>query len=464
MSDSPPSPDQARSPHDVVIAGAGLAGALLATALGRAGHRVRLYERRQDPRRADAESGRSINLAISVRGLHALASIGLEEEVLAQAVRMPGRIVHQGGEAHFAPYSRDPDRAINSVSRSGLNRMLVEAAADTPGVEVIFEARCVGADFADHQRPEAEFEHADGRRERVAADLVVGADGAFSAIRESMRRTSRFDCSQSYLAEGYKEVSFPPADDETGPFGRFRMDPNALHVWPHGASMMIALPNADGSFTGTLFWPFEGDHSFGTLEGASDDEIRDFFMVHYPDAVPHLTTLVEDWRENPTSALVTIRCRPWHRGRCVLLGDAAHAIVPFYGQGANASFEDCEALVDAIAAHPDDLDAAIAAYEDARIDNANAIADLALDQFVDMRDRSADPWHKLAKRGSRLLGAIIPTFWTPLYDMVSFSRTPYAEALAKSRRQAAALRSIASAALPVVVILALLGYLLASQP
>ena len=170
-----------------------------------------------------------------------------------------------------------------------------------------------------------------------------------------------------------------------------------------------------------------------------------------------------DWRGNPTSALVTIRCRPWHRGRCVLLGDAAHAIVPFYGQGANASFEDCEALVDAIAAHPDDLDAAITAYEDARIDNANAIADLALDQFIDMRDRSADPWHKLPGRGSRLLGAIVPTFWTPLYDMVSFSRTPYAEALAKSRRQAAALRTIASAAVPVLVVLALVAFVLLSQ-
>lgn len=446
--------------HDIVIAGAGLAGALLATALGRAGHRVRLHERRADPRRADAESGRSINLAISIRGLHALASIGLEDAVLADAVRMPGRMVHQGGRALFTPYSRDPGRAINSVSRSGLNRMLVETAAATPGVEIVFEARCVDADFDDPTRPGATFEHPDGRHERVEADLVVGTDGAFSAVREAMRRTSRFDFSQTHLAAGYKELSIPPAEDDSGPHGRFRLEPGALHIWPHGGSMMIALPNADGSFTGTLFWPFEGEHSFETLDGASDADVRAFFEHHYPDAVPHMPTLIEDWRTNPTSALVTMRCRPWHRGRCVLLGDAAHAIVPFYGQGANASFEDVEALVDAIAAHPRDLDAAIDAYEDARIENANAIADLALDQFIDMRDRAGDPWHRRAKRGSQLLGAIVPSLWTPLYDMVSFSRIPYAEAVAKADRQARVLRTIATAAVPVAIIVALIAFIL----
>ncbi len=449
-----------RPSHDIVIAGAGLAGALLATALGRAGHRVRLFERRMDPRRADAESGRSINLAISVRGLHALASVGLEDAVLRDAVRMPGRMIHQGGHELFSPYSRDPNRAINSVSRSGLNRMLVETAAATPGVELVFEAKCVDADLEDHARPAAIFEFADGRRERVEADLVVGADGAFSAMRESMRRTSQFDFSQSWLAAGYKELSFPPAENESGPHGRFRLEPNALHVWPHGGSMMIALPNADGSFTGTLFWPFEGDHSFASLDGASDEEILAFFRTYYPDAVPHMPTLVEDWRNNPTSGLVTMRCRPWHRGRGVLLGDAAHAIVPFYGQGANASFEDVEALVDALAAHPSDLDAAIAAYEEERIRNANAIADLALDQFIDMRDRAGDRWHRLAKRGSQFLGAVIPTFWTPLYDMVSFSRIPYATAVAKAARQAQVLRTIATAALPVGIIVALLLFVL----
>lgn len=413
-----------------------------------------------DPRRADAESGRSINLAISVRGLHALASVGLEEAVLADAVRMPGRMVHQHGAETFTPYSRDPDRAINSVSRSGLNRMLVESAAATPGVELVFEARCVDAEFDEHARPAAIFEFPDGRRERVDGDLVVGADGAFSAVREAMRRTARFDFSQSWLAAGYKELAIPPADDASGPHGRFRLDPNALHIWPHGGSMMIALPNADGSFTGTLFWPFEGEHSFGTLDGASDAEIMAFFERHYPDAVPHMPDLLADWHANPTSALVTMRSRPWHRGRAVLLGDAAHAIVPFYGQGANASFEDCEALADAIASHPTDLDAAIAAYEDERIDNANAIADLALDQFIDMRDRAGDRRHRLAKRGSQLLGAIVPSLWTPLYDMVSFSRIPYATAVAKAERQARVLRTIATIALPAAIIAALLTFIL----
>lgn len=448
--------------HDIVIAGAGLAGAMLAAELGKAGHRVRLFERRLDPRRADAESGRSINLAISVRGLHALRAAGVEEAVLAEAIRMPGRMVHVQGQEIFSSYSRDPERAINSVSRSGLNRLLVEAAAATPGVEIVFEARCVDADFSDHHRPAAIFEHPDGRRERVEADLVVGTDGAFSAVRAAMQRTSRFDFSQDYLAAGYKELTIPPADDDTGPHGRFRVDPNALHVWPHGGSMMIALPNIDGSFTCTLFWPFEGEHSFETLDNADDAEVVRFFERHYGDAVPHMPTLLEDWRRNPTSPLVTIRCRPWHRGRAVLLGDAAHAIVPFYGQGANASFEDVEGLVTALASN-EDLDAAITAYEADRIDNANAIADLALDQFIDMRDRSGSRTQRFAKKGSQFLGAVVPFWWTPLYDMVSFTRIPYATALAKSRRQASTLRSITAFGLPTVVILIALAFTLTAR-
>ena len=444
--------------HDIVIAGAGLAGALLAAELGKAGHRVRLFERRKDPRRADADSGRSINLAISVRGLHALRRAGLEDRVLAEAIQMPGRMVQAGGQEIFSPYSRDPERAINSVSRSGLNRMLVEIAADTPGVEVIFEARCTDADFDHHDRPGATFEFPGGRVERVEADLVVGTDGAYSAVRAAMQRTTRFDFSQSYLEAGYKEMTIPPDQDERGPFGRFRIEPLALHIWPHGGSMMIALPNVDGSFTCTLFWPFEGEHSFSSLDGADDDDIRAFFERHYADVVPHMPTLIEDWRTNPASPLVTMRCRPWHRGRCVLLGDAAHAIVPFYGQGANASFEDVEGLVDALAADSDDLDAAIERYESARIDNGNAIADLALDQFIDMRDRSGSRWQRFKKRGSQILGAVIPAFRTPLYDMVSFTRTPYAVALAKSRRQANAVRWVlavfAAMCLAVVLVLA----------
>ena len=449
--------------HDIVIAGAGLAGAMLAAELGKAGHRVRLFERRRDPRRADAESGRSINLAISVRGLHALQTAGVETEVLAEAIKMPGRMVHLNGQEIFSAYSRDPKRAINSVSRSGLNRLLVEAAAASPGVEIIFEARCVDADLTDHHRPAAIFEHADGRQERIEADLVIGTDGAFSAVRAAMQRTSRFDFSQTYLAAGYKELTIPPADHENGPHGRFRIEPNALHVWPHGGSMMIALPNIDGSFTCTLFWPFDGDHSFATLEHADDETVRAFFERHYGDAVPHMPTLLEDWNQNPTSPLVTIRCRPWHRGRAVLLGDAAHAIVPFYGQGANASFEDVEGLVSALAAHPADLDAAIDAYEASRIENANAIADLALDQFIDMRDRSGSRTQRFAKKGSQFLGAVVPFWWTPLYDMVSFTRIPYATALAKSRRQAQTLKTMASFLVPMFVILLLLWFTILAQ-
>lgn len=412
----------------IVIAGAGLAGALLANYLGRAGCEVDLYERRGDPRSGEAGGGRSINLAISERGLHALRGIGLEGRILEMAVPMRGRMIHaRDGALSFQPYDRDPRRCINSISRGGLNRALIEAAAAHPGVRLHFHQRCVDADL---DAPAARFrDERDGRESEVACDLLIGADGAFSAVRRAMQRLDRFNYSQSYLDHGYKELHIPPAEG-----GGFRMERNALHIWPRRAFMMIALPNPDGSFTATCFWPLEGENSFANLRSAED--VRGFFEEQFPDALSMMPTLAEDFFANPTSTLVTIRCGPWHhRDRAVLLGDAAHAIVPFYGQGMNAAFEDCVALDACLRESPSDRAAALAAFYQRRKPHADAIADLALENFIEMRDKSGSRVFQAYKKMERTLHGLIPEWYTPLYTMVSFTTIPYAEARKRARRQ-----------------------------
>ncbi|MFO0872419.1 MAG: NAD(P)/FAD-dependent oxidoreductase [Phycisphaerales bacterium] len=437
-------------PHRIVIVGAGLAGSLLACALARDGHEVVVYERRGDPRSKGYVGGRSINLAISTRGLHALRQVGLDDAVLATAVRMPGRMIHpRGGATVYQPYSADPTRAINSVSRSGLNLTLMEAAAREPRASFRFDHLCVDVDPSQRR---VTFRDRDGRTVVDHGDLVVGCDGAFSCIRSTLQRTEGFDYSQSYLGHGYKELSIPPRSND----GEWAMEPHALHIWPRGGFMMIALPNQDRSFTCTLFLAHRGesDDAPGFDRIHDDDDVRRFMLRWFPDAVPLMPTLLEDFRSNPVGAMVTIRCRPWHRGRIVLLGDGAHAVVPFYGQGANCAFEDCTALVECLRRHAGDLDATIATYEALRIDNANAIADLALRNFVEMRDHTASRVFRMKKRLEHALHRIMPRTFVPLYDMISFSTIPYAEARDRARRQwrRVALAAIAAALLLVAAI------------
>ena len=440
-------------PRTAVIVGAGLGGSLLAHYLGQRGWHVRVYERRGDPRARGYVGGRSINLAISARGLHALERAGLAEEVRTHGIRMPGRMLHSAaGDTAYVPYSADPTRAIVSFSRSALNMMLLRAAAAHPTVQVYFDHRCVALD---ERSGSAVFEWADGTRVEANADLVVGADGAFSAVRGHMERRERFDYSQSSLAHGYKELTIPPVT--SGPHAPFAMEPNALHIWPRGGSMMIALPNPDGSFTCTLFWPFEAEGGAG---GASFASIRDgrsaleYFRRVYPDAVPLMPTLAEDFDRNPVGTMVTIRCWPWAMGgRFALLGDAAHAIVPFYGQGANASFEDCECLVDALERHPGDVARAIDEYQRMRKPNADAIADMALANFIEMRDRTAHLSFRLKKKLDHALNRVMPRAFVPLYDLVSFSTVPYAAARRRARRQDRAVL-VAGTAVAVVLVLA----------
>ncbi len=411
----------------VLIVGGGLAGALLAVSLGQRGIRVSVYERREDIRKATIVRGRSINLAISTRGLHALSRVGLEQRCLDMCVPMHGRLMHSvEGEHTYQPYGTDESQAINSVSRGGLNQMLLDSAGEFDNVELFFEQRCVGVDF---DNGSATFEGADGTQHTVAADVVVGADGAFSAVRAHCQRRDRFDYSQSYLAHGYKELHIPPAEG-----GGFRIDKNRLHIWPRRGSMMIALPNADGSFTCTLFWPLEGEQSFASL--TTPAEVKAFFERWYGDAVAHMPTYVDDYLAAPASSLVTVRCYPWsHADRVTLIGDAAHAVVPFYGQGMNAAFEDCEVFGDCVDEFGGDWPRLLDEYQKRRKKNADALADLAIYNFLEMRDRVASPWFLFKKRLGKICHRLLPNVFIPLYSMVTFSRIPYAEAQERSDRQ-----------------------------
>ncbi|HEV8124221.1 MAG TPA: NAD(P)/FAD-dependent oxidoreductase [Gemmatimonadales bacterium] len=435
-------------PDGYTIVGAGLAGSLMALLLGRDDYQVDVYERRPDPRVAGADVGRSINLAISARGLHALDQVGLKDEILAMAVPMRGRMIHDAtGHLTFQAYGTR-HQAINSVSRAGLNIALLNAASRLHQVRLHFGLRCTEVDLEQEQ---LEFTTLKGELSRVhAGDTIIGADGAFSAIRTQMQKRELFDYSQSYLAHGYKELYIPPR-----PGGGFQMEPNALHIWPRGGFMMIALPNQDGSFTCTLFWPFEGPNSFANLR--SPEDVLGFFQETYPDAVPLMPTLAQDFFANPTGSLVTVRCSPWHiQEKVVLLGDAAHAIVPFYGQGANAAFEDCVALAQCLKQNPHNRLAAFEQYDRTRKPNADAISALALANFIEMRDRVASPWFRLKKKVEKLLHALFPHWFIPLYTMVSFTTIPYAEAVEKAARQDAAMRWGAG-----IVVLLLIGTILA---
>ena len=418
----------------ITIVGAGLAGPLLACFLAREGFDVTLYERRGDPRVEGYTGGRSINLALSARGIDALRRLGLDKEVLDTVIPMRGRMLHEpDGTLAFQNYSRNPTDAINSVSRGTLNIILLNSA-ERCGARVVFDHRCVEVEL---DAPSTTFETKTGRHVTIETDLVVGADGAFSAVRQQMQKLERFEYSQSYTEYGYKELTIPPA-----PGGDFAMEPNALHIWPRRRFMMIALPNADRSFTCTLFWPFEGENSFANLQ--SDEQILAYFRQHFADAVPLMPNLVDEYKRNPIGSLVTVKCFPWsYQDKVTLLGDAAHAIVPFYGQGMNAAFEDCVELTECLKSSPHDVAAALRAYERRRKPHADAIADMAMHNFVEMRDHTASRWFLLKKKFHHLLHGLFPRAFIPLYNMVSFTTIPYAEAQRRARWQSNVLRAAA---------------------
>lgn len=429
--------------NDFVIVGAGLGGSLMAALLGRSGHRVELLERRPDPRSGPVEAGRSINLAISTRGLHALEEIGLREQVLGMAIPLRGRMIHPvRGPLVFQPYGTH-GQAINSVSRLGLNQALLGAAEATGTVRLRFLRRCVDLDPQSGEVVTVDARN--GLGEERHPGTVIGADGAFSAVRGHLQKRERHDFAQTYLSHGYKELHIPPAED-----GSHRLERHALHIWPRGGYMMMAMANLDGSFTVTLYLAFEGPESFHWLR--TPEDVSRFFLRNFPDAVPLLPGLHQDFFANPTGSLVTIRTRPWHHeGAVTLLGDAAHAIVPFFGQGANAAFEDCLALAAALTRYSGDSARAFPAYEADRRPNSDAIAALAIANFEEMRDKVASPLFRLEKRAEALLHRLFPEGFVPLYTMISFSRIPYAEARDRAAQQRRAVRGIALGLVVVVL-------------
>jgi kynurenine 3-monooxygenase len=413
----------------VAIVGAGLTGSLLACFLARRGLSVTLYERRSDPRAGQAERGRSINLAISERGLDALRRLGLVEQVMADALPMTGRMIHPvSGPLDFQPYSVGRDRAINSISRGSLNNALLDAADAAPGVELCFDHRLVDLDSPTGTMI---FDTPAGKVQLSAA-VVLGADGAGSAVRGQLLGDGAVTESVEFLDYGYKELSIPAQH------GEFALDPGALHIWPRGTSMMIALPNPDRSFTCTLFWP---TGSFDAL--TTPAAIENHFRTHYPDLVPLAPNLVDDYQYNPVGVLGTVHTMPWQaHGRTALIGDAAHAIVPFYGQGANCAFEDVVELDRCLDDTGGDWAQALPLFEQRRRDNTEAIAQMALANFVEMRDKVASPVFRLGKRIEHALERALPGRYVSRYELVSFSTTPYAEVQQRVRRQHQALAGV----------------------
>jgi kynurenine 3-monooxygenase len=404
----------------ITLVGAGLTGPLLAISLAQRGFKVNLYERRPDMRNSQVNSGRSINLAISARGIHALREAGLWESMRKIIVPMKGRAIHSiDGAPTFQPYGRDETEIINSISRADLNVALVNAA-EARGVTFYFSERCVGIDPKTATlRLRNEIS---GAQSTVESSVVVATDGSASAVRMEMLKLGRFNFSQQHLDYGYKELTIP-----AGPDGSHRMDPHALHIWPRGSYMLIALPNIDGSFACILFLPFEGENSFAKLE--SEAEVLAFLESRFPDAIPLMPGANKQFFENPTGSMITIKCSPWHiAGKLLMLGDAAHAIVPFFGQGMNCAFEDCTYFLELLDKHGPDWTLLFREFESARKVNTDAIADLANENFVEMRDKVADPRFLLRKQVELALEAKYPRRFIPKYAMVTFHRVPYAVA------------------------------------
>jgi kynurenine 3-monooxygenase len=403
----------------IAIVGGGLAGCLAACFLARRNEQVVVYERRGDPRLSGAERGRSINLALSERGLDALRRIGLDEKVLADALPMRGRMIHPvAGELDFQPYSAD-GRAINSISRAALNNVLLDAA-EAAAVEIRFEHRLSRLDA---ETPKMWFDTPEGEVS-AEASVVLGADGAGSAVRAELLRHTALTETVDFLDYGYKELTIPARG------GEFAFDPGALHIWPRGRSMMIALPNPDRSFTCTLFWPASG---FDSLRGTA--AIERYFAEHYPDVVPLMPSLVDDYQHNPVGTLGTVRCGPWQSGRAGLIGDAAHAIVPFYGQGANCAFEDVVVLDRCLEETGGDWATTLPLFENSRRADTEAIARMALANFVEMRDKVASPVFRLRKRVEHALERLLPGTYVSQYELVSFSTTPYSAVRRRVRAQ-----------------------------
>ena len=415
----------------ITLIGAGLAGSLLAIFLARRGLRVSVYERQPDMRRHQVPGGRSINLALAHRGIRALHAVGLDREVEKLLIPMRGRMLHdQHGQLTLTPYGRTPAEVIYSVSRPGLNRLLMDAA-EAAGAKLLFEQRCEDMDF-----DTGTLYLRDARQNRgytVDTAPVIATDGAGSAVRQAFVKRLGVKVVEDLLPHGYKELTIPAA-----PAGKHRMEREALHIWPRGGYMLIALPNLDGSFTATLFLANEGTPSFAMLTEPA--ALKRFFRENFADALELLPDLETEFYQHPTGLMGTVHCPRWHlQDQALLLGDAAHAIVPFHGQGMNCAFEDCLILNQCLDAHRHDWAAAFAAFEQRRRPDAEAIAAMALENYTEMRDAVRDPKFHLQKQLGFLLEARHPGVFVPRYSMVMFHHLPYSEARRRGAIQQAIL-------------------------
>jgi kynurenine 3-monooxygenase len=413
---------------EAVIIGAGLVGSLWAVYLSKAGYKVTIYERRSDIRKAEISAGKSINLALSVRGWTALDAVGVGDEIREIAIPMYGRMMHDlEGNLTYQQYGKD-DQAIFSVSRGKVNAKMMDIAEKHGNATIHYNTECKNVDlnkgiaFLKNSLTGEEFQ--------VQSDLIFAADGAFSAVRyNSMQKLDRFQYSQNYIADGYREILLP-----ANPDGSYPMDKNSLHIWPRGRFMLIALANEDGSFTCTLFMPHENDEfSFDKLN--SKDAVNNFFKTVFPDFFEMMPNIADAWEDHPLSNLAIIRCYPWTKGKVALMGDAAHATVPFYGQGMNAGFEDCSVLWGLMQKHNEDWPKVFEEYSQTRKPDGDALQDLSLDNYYVMRDYVADPAFLLRKKIEAKFSELYPNKWLPLYSQVTFSNIRYSVAYKQGQHQ-----------------------------
>lgn len=410
----------------VAIVGGGPAGSLLTLALAQRGYYIHVYERRSDPRKEIACGGRSINLGLSKRGMQALQMVGMLNEILQRAVMMRGRAIHSlDGTVRFQPYGKNAAEVLYSIDRNELNRMLLEEAERYPSVKLHFDHRLVRADKESRQ---LQFDVA-GQEVNATPQWVIGADGAFSTMRKALQHGERAEYHREFLEWGYKELTLPAGRD-----GSPLIELTALHLWPRSHCLIVSHPNRNGSHTLTLFLPFEGEDSFESSRTATD--VKTLFAKYFPDLLPLLPQLIEQWMRHSPSNLVTTRTAPWAFGDwAVLVGDACHAVYPFYGQGMNSAFEDCSVLMQALNENHGDRAAAFRAYESARRPHTDVLCELSKANFVELRQRVRSPWFLARKRLDLAIHRLCPQWWLPLYTMIAHTTIPYAEALARSRRQ-----------------------------
>jgi kynurenine 3-monooxygenase len=410
------------------LIGAGLTGPLLATYLAQRGYSVEIFERRPDMRKESISAGRSINLALSIRGNRALQEVGLYDKIKPNTIPMKGRMIHGlNGGTNLQPYGQKENEVIFSVSRAHLNMELMTLAEKTGNVTIRFNHQLLSADL---EQNKLLFQLFDSLEEiEWSFNRVIGCDGSASILRKSIVEKADIQYVKKPLGHGYKELTIPPMKS-----GEFQIEPNALHIWPRGNHMLIALPNNDCSFTCTLFFPIIGKTSFETVK--TEKDILDLFQSQFPDAIKLMPNLVEDFQKNPTGDLASVYCKPWHFGdKALLIGDAAHAVVPFFGQGMNASFQDCSALAKLIDQNENDWKTIFNAFSSSQVENGHAIADMAIENYLEMRDHVNDPEYKKRRNVELKLELMFPGQFIPRYSMVSFHQIPYAEVYQRGEKQ-----------------------------